>query len=63
MARSRPSAQKRLNEVRKQEKAQEKAERKAARIAARADRSDVADGVDPDLVGIVPGPQPVDDEE
>ena len=32
--------------------------RKARRDAEKANRTDVDDGVDPDLVGIVPGPQP-----
>ena len=31
---------------------------KAARDAAKEDRSDVEEGVDPDLVGMKPGPQP-----
>ncbi len=62
MAKSRPSVKKRINEARKIEKAQEKAARKAARLAARADREEGTTGVDPDLAGIVPGPQPIPDD-
>ena len=39
---------------------QEKLEKKAGRTDAKKDRADLlADGVDPDLIGIVPGPQPL----
>lgn len=57
MAKSRPSVQKRLREAKKAQKAQEKAARLAARQAN--ERTEVEDGVDPDLAGIVAGPQPV----
>ncbi|HJN72389.1 MAG TPA: hypothetical protein QGF58_00530 [Myxococcota bacterium] len=57
MAKSRPSVQKRRAEAAKLEKKQAKAARKAARDAAKADRTAEA-GVDPDLEGIVGGPQP-----
>lgn len=56
MAKSRPSVQKRLKEARALEKKQAKAARKAAREAAREEQDDLPDGVDPDLVGIRPGP-------
>ena len=59
MAKSRPSIQKRNNEARKLEKTLEKAARRAARAADREETTDVPQGVDPDLAGIVPGPQPV----
>lgn len=59
MAKTRPSVQKRNKEARALEKKQAKAARKAARDAAKTDRDDIEDGVDPDLVGIVPGPQPI----
>ncbi len=62
MAKSRPSVQKRINEARKMEKAQEKAERKAARKAGREDGDDVEAGIDPDLAGIRPGPQQIEDD-
>jgi len=61
MAKSRPSVQKRRNEAAKLEKAQIKAARKAARQAARGQR-DTIDGIDPDLAGIVAGPQPVEED-
>lgn len=58
MAKTRPSVQKRKKEAAAMEKRQAKAARKARRDAEKANRTDVDDGVDPDLVGIVPGPQP-----
>lgn len=66
MAKSRPSVQKRRAEARKLERQQIKAARKAQREAEQAEPVDVPEGEDPDLVGIVPGPQPLpydDDEE
>ncbi len=63
MAKSRPSVQKRNHENRKLAKAREKAARKAAREAARANRPEHEEGVDPDLAGIVAGPQPVRDDD
>ncbi len=62
MAKSRPSVQKRNNEARKLQKAQEKAARKAARHAEREGREKAADGIDPDLEGIIAGPQPVEED-
>ena len=59
MAKSRPSIQKRNNEARKLEKSQGKAARRAARGAAREVHVATPKGVDPDIAGIVPGPQPV----
>ena len=59
MAKSRPSVQKRIKEAKAHEKKLRKAARKAARDAAREDRGDVEDGIDPDLVGMKPGPQPM----
>lgn len=58
MAKTRPSVQKRRLDAAKIEKAQVKAARKAAREAEKLDR-DAIPGVDPDLAGIVPGPQPI----
>ena len=65
MAKSRPSVQKRRNEAIKLEKKQAKAARKAQREADRNARGEAVDGEDPDLAGIIPGPQPLpeDDEE
>lgn len=45
------------------EKRQEKAARKARRLAAAAEaRASREAGIDPDLVGIRPGPQPVEED-
>jgi hypothetical protein len=49
---------KRQRELKQQEKAREKERRKAER--GKAGGPDAADGVDPDIAGIVPGPQPKD---
>lgn len=59
----RPSINKRNREQAKREKQQDKAARRAARAADKNNRSQSQDGEDPDIAGIVPGPQPklVDD--
>ena len=62
MAKSRPSVQKRRNEAAKLEKKQLKMARKSQREAMRAQRSESTDGIDPDLAGIVAGPQPETDD-
>jgi hypothetical protein len=56
MNRARPSLQKREREKAKREKQQQKAARRAEIKAHKPEVS--ADGGDPDLAGIVPGPQP-----
>lgn len=56
MAKSRPSVQKRKMEAAKMEKKLAKEARKAAREAAKGAR-DGGEGIDPDLAGIVAGPQ------
>lgn len=58
-AHNRPSVLKRARETQRMDKKQEKEARRAAQIAARAERPQVEDGEDPDLAGIVPGPQPI----
>lgn len=56
----RPSQDKRKREKAKQEKRKEKLERRAVRKAEKGDRdTDLANGIDPDLIGIVAGPQPI----
>ena len=55
---NRPSVNKRNREQAKREKQQEKAARRAERSRNKQDRGPAADGEDPDLAGIVPGPQP-----
>ena len=63
MARSNPSFQKRLLERKKAEKREAKAkEKEERRRRLEEERARAAtEGEDPDLVGIVPGPQPVED--
>ncbi|MCU1282760.1 MAG: hypothetical protein JWM53_6306 [bacterium] len=58
----RPSINKRNREQAKREKQQEKAARRQARAADRGNRVGLVDGEDPDIAGIVPGPQPRLDE-
>lgn len=62
---TRPSVNKRLREANKKEKQAAKAERRAQRAEERKNRPDAGGSDDPDLAGIVPGPQPLpwDDEE
>ena len=59
MAKSRPSVQKRNRDARKLEKAQIKAVRKANRDSPEEEEGVVPAGIDPDLAGIIAGPQPV----
>jgi len=64
MAKARPSVQKRKMEAKKLERQQAKAMRKVARDQANADRAEATSGEeDPDLAGIVAGPQAVDEED
>lgn len=56
-----PSVNKRQKERQRQERQKEKAERKRLRQEEKRDRPPTADGVDPDIAGIVPGPQPPQD--
>jgi hypothetical protein len=58
----RPSINKRNREQALRERAQEKNERRADRAIRKKNRMALADGEDPDIAGIVPGPQPKDDE-
>jgi hypothetical protein len=55
---SNPSIQKRQKERERQERARLKAEKRKARKDEKGPRSPTEDGVDPDIAGIVPGPQP-----
>lgn len=56
---SQDSFTKRQKERARQEKQAGKREEKEARKRAKAARPDGAPGEDPDIAGIVPGPQPV----
>ena len=58
MHKSRPTQNKRARERARQEKQQQKAARRLEAKAQRANTPDGPAGVDPDIAGIVPGPQP-----
>jgi hypothetical protein len=60
VAHARPSVNKRLRETQKKEKQAQKAERRAQRAEEKKTRPHEKTGnEDPDIAGIVPGPQPV----
>ena len=62
---TRPSVNKRLREAQKKERQAAKAERRAQRAEEKKTRGPVSGSEDPDIAGIVPGPQPLpwgDDE-
>ena len=50
--------EKRRKELARKERQQKKAERRDIRERAKADKNNTAEGEDPDIAGIVPGPQP-----
>lgn len=52
---------KRQRERDKQDRKRAKADRRAERKIERAQRPDTAEGVDPDIAHIVPGPQPIEE--
>jgi len=58
-----PRSNKRQKELSRLEKRKEKDERREQRKKEKAERSPVPEGEDPDLAGIVPGPQPRPEEE
>jgi hypothetical protein len=59
-----PGATKRQKEAARREKHQRKEERREQRKKEKAERASMPPepGVDPDIAGIVPGPQPVQEE-
>ena len=60
MANTRPSVNKRRKEANRREKKAAKAEKRASRTADKSPRAPVNPGTDdPDIAGIVPGPQPL----
>jgi hypothetical protein len=60
VANTRPSVNKRRKEANRREKKAAKAEKRAQRSAEKAARGHTASGdEDPDIAGIVPGPQPL----
>jgi len=56
------AAEKRKKEISRQKRRQEKAERKQQRDAERQSRTTLGPEEDPDIAGIVPGPQPPPEE-
>ena len=62
MSKTGPSITKREKEKGRQQKQAEKDARKAETRARKAQGRDRVDGEDPDLAGIVPGPQPLPPE-
>jgi hypothetical protein len=56
LQKSRPTQNKRARERAKQEKQQQKAARRLERKSSQTERG--AGGEDPDIAGIIPGPQP-----
>ena len=57
-----PSVNKRQKERERQEHQRDKAEKRKQRKEERTTRAPGDQGVDPDIAGIVPGPQPVAEE-
>jgi hypothetical protein len=55
---SRPTQNKRARERARQEKQQQKTARRLEQKSQRSSRSATGGGEDPDIAGIVPGPQP-----
>jgi hypothetical protein len=62
-ANGRPSISKRNREQARRDRAKEKSERRAQRELEKQNQPAVADGEDPDIAGIVPGPQPRGDDQ
>ena len=58
-----PSMNKRLKERQRQEKQREKFAKRQERNATKGDKPAGEPGVDPDIAHIVPGPQPIPEEE
>jgi len=52
---------KRQKELARQEKVKEKDAKRDQRKREKSERAPTEDGVDPDIAGIVPGPQPLPD--
>jgi hypothetical protein len=59
---SNPSVQKRQKERERQERQRAKDEKRKQRRSDRNAKSDAPAGEDPDIAGIVPGPQPPPEE-
>ena len=61
--RTNASFEKRKKELARKDKQRQKAEKKEQRAREKAARGTGAEGEDPDIAGIVPGPQPPPEEE
>ncbi len=59
---SNPSVNKRQKEKNRQDKAREKEMRRQQRRNDKPDRPVGPDGIDPDIAGIIPGPQPIPED-
>ena len=59
----RPSVNKRRKEEARKQRQALKASRRAERKAGREPRDEVSAGEDPDIAGIVPGPQPLPEDD
>lgn len=57
-----PAFKKREKERQRQERQREKDAKRKERKAEKADRPAGAEGEDPDIAGIVPGPQPIQED-
>jgi hypothetical protein len=53
------SVNKRLKERARQDKQREKEEKRQRKRQERAQRAPGEEGIDPDIAGIIPGPQPI----
>ncbi len=62
-----PGASKRQKELARQERAKEKEEKRVLRKKEKGERADLKgdgkDDIDPDIAGIIPGPQPKLEDE
>ena len=58
----RPSITKRNREQARRERQQEKDQRRAQRAEEKKNRPAGEDGEDPDIAGIIPGPQPIPED-
>ena len=63
MGSKRTSYEKRQKERLRQERKRLKAEKRAERKEEKKERPEVVSEEDPDIAGIVPGPQPLPDED
>ena len=58
-----PSVQKREKEKLRQERARDKESKRKERRLDKGTREPGEEGIDPDIAGIVPGPQPIAEDE